>query len=183
VCRVVPYRLWITCGKHPWRPGLVGILWGRKPPAKGPFICISERSHPGRSSPFPAADGSQRTAALLLVYVRKVWRTCFRRLRAAVLAEEPPDLPAGGQKQDLIAITERDRIRQSTQRNAAPNAEYSLVVTGLVSLRTAYRSSCSGVVLPDFRRTGNGVQLGGYARPSQEPSRPPAKVGTQPERR
>jgi hypothetical protein len=26
-------------------------------------------------------------------------------------AEEPPDLPAGGQEEDLIAIIERDRIR------------------------------------------------------------------------
>jgi hypothetical protein len=34
-----------------------------------------------------------------------------------------PDLPAGGHEEDTMAITERDRIRWSTHRHAAPNAE------------------------------------------------------------
>ena len=34
-----------------------------------------------------------------------------------------PDLPAGGHEEDTMAITERERIRQSTHRHAAPNAE------------------------------------------------------------
>lgn len=31
-----------------------------------------------------------------------------------------PDLPAGGREEDTLAITERDRIRKSTHRHAAP---------------------------------------------------------------
>jgi hypothetical protein len=34
VCRVMPYRLWITCGDHTQGPGLVGILWERTPQTK-----------------------------------------------------------------------------------------------------------------------------------------------------
>jgi hypothetical protein len=34
-----------------------------------------------------------------------------------------PDLPAGGHEEDAMAITERDRIRTSSRRGAAPNAD------------------------------------------------------------
>jgi hypothetical protein len=34
-------------------------------------------------------------------------------------ATEPPDLPAGGHEEDTMAITERDRIRQSSRRHRA----------------------------------------------------------------
>jgi len=35
-----------------------------------------------------------------------------------------PDMPAGGHEEDLMAITERDRIRWSMHRHAAPT-EYA----------------------------------------------------------
>jgi len=29
VCRIMPFRPWVSCGEHRRDPGLVGILWGR----------------------------------------------------------------------------------------------------------------------------------------------------------
>jgi hypothetical protein len=55
------------------------------------------------------------------------WKFSLVSSLHSLFVGDHPDLPAGGHEEDTVAITERNRVRESTRRHAVP-AEYEFLL-------------------------------------------------------